>query len=188
MPHPDELSDAELIARSAGDAEFFGHFYERHLPVVTRYLLARTRNREVAADLTAEVFAAALAARGRYDGAHATAVPWLLTIARRISIDSFRRGAVADEARVRLGMQQIALGDEDFLRVEELADHALSAAGLKNAMAELDDETRSLLLGRIVAERSYEELADDLSCSPQVVRKRVSRGLARVRAAMEERR
>lgn len=186
MPRPDELTDAELISRSFKHAEYFGHFYERHLPVVTRYLLARTKNPEVAADVAAEVFAAALAARGRFDSSHASAVPWLLTIAKRILIDSFRQGVVANEARQRLGLQPAGFDDDDFSRVEELADMALRSAGLEDALAELDDETRQLLLERVVSERSYDELADDLRCSPQVVRKRVSRGLARVRAAIEE--
>jgi DNA-directed RNA polymerase specialized sigma24 family protein len=39
---------------------------------------------------------------------------------------------------------------------------------------------------RVVEERSYEQIAAAMRCSPSVVRKRVSRGLATMRAAIEE--
>ena len=40
---------------------------------------------------------------------------------------------------------------------------------------------------RIVEERTYPEIAVELRCSEMVVRKRVSRGLSRLRRQLEER-
>ena len=40
---------------------------------------------------------------------------------------------------------------------------------------------------RVVAERPYEDIAGDLSCSPSVIRQRVSRGLKTLRSELEER-
>lgn len=185
MPRPRPLTDAQLLAGSLRDPELFGEFYERHLPVVSRYLLAQTRNSETAADLVAEVFAAALAARERYEARHTTAVPWLLTIAKRKFIDSVRAGEVEAHARRSLGVHALRVEDHDLDRVEELADQALDHPAIEAALRDLDDETRALLLDRIVHERSYKELATNLACSSQVIRKRVSRGLTRVRAALE---
>jgi RNA polymerase sigma-70 factor (ECF subfamily) len=49
-------SDAELLSAVAGrDREAFSVFYRRHLSETIAYLLSQTRDREVAADLTAEV-------------------------------------------------------------------------------------------------------------------------------------
>jgi DNA-directed RNA polymerase specialized sigma24 family protein len=49
---------AALIAR--GDREAFELLYRRHVVVVVRWCLRETGSRELAADLTAELFPAAL--------------------------------------------------------------------------------------------------------------------------------
>jgi DNA-directed RNA polymerase specialized sigma24 family protein len=52
------VDDEELIAATArGDAD--AALYRRHLPLVVSYVMRATGDPEVAADLTAEVFAAA---------------------------------------------------------------------------------------------------------------------------------
>jgi hypothetical protein len=57
------MDDAGLLAASAvGDREAFASFYRCHLPAVLRFLLRETGDRELSADLAAEVFAAALLA------------------------------------------------------------------------------------------------------------------------------
>ena len=49
----------------SGEPEDFGRFYDRYVRSLLAYFQRRTRDPEVAADLTAETFAAALAARAR---------------------------------------------------------------------------------------------------------------------------
>ena len=69
--------------------------------------------------------------------------------------------------------------DQDYERVEATAD---SGAGrLAQLVARLPADERFAVHARIVEERSYREIAAELSCSELVIRKRVSRGLARVR-------
>lgn len=55
----DTRSDAELLTATALEPESFGIFYRRHVGQVLAYTLTRTRRPELAADLTAEVFAPA---------------------------------------------------------------------------------------------------------------------------------
>ncbi len=69
--------------------------YERRHELVLAFLLKRTRNPEVAMDLMAETFAAALVALAdRPPAIDGSAAPWLLTIARNAMVDSYRRGRV----------------------------------------------------------------------------------------------
>ncbi len=64
-----EVDDSELVAAIArGDQQAFSALYERHLPIVLRWCLRETGNRELAADLSAEVFAASLIAARRFQG------------------------------------------------------------------------------------------------------------------------
>jgi RNA polymerase sigma-70 factor (ECF subfamily) len=177
------MNDADLLAATArGDADAFAAFYRRHLAAVVRFALRATGNPEIAADLAGEVFAAALAACGRYRPEHPSAAPWLLGIAQNKLRESRRRGRVEDRARRRLRISPLTLTDDDLDRVEELA--TASAGVALAAVEELPAAERDAVYARVIDERGYPEIAAELRCSESVVRQRVSRGLARMRARM----
>jgi RNA polymerase sigma factor (sigma-70 family) len=173
-------TDDELLgAIVARDAEAFTVFYRRHLPVTLAYLMRETRDPELAADLAAEVFAAVLLTAHRYLDHGLTATPWVIGIARNKLLMSLRRGRVEAKARLRLGFEPVALEDADLARVMAMADDG--AGPLRALVDELPDDERRAVLSRVVHARSYQDIAGELSCSEMVVRKRVSRGLARLR-------
>jgi RNA polymerase sigma factor (sigma-70 family) len=174
--------EALLSATAGGDADAFAAFYRRHLGLVVGFCLRGAGDREAAADLTAEVFAAALSACGRYRAQYDTAAPWLIGIAHNKLRESQRRSVVDDGVRRRLRMRPLELGEDDLERVEALASAAESA--VLAAVDELPTAEREAVRARIIDERGYRELAVELRCSESVVRQRVSRGLARVRARM----
>ncbi|MGB0095276.1 MAG: sigma-70 family RNA polymerase sigma factor [Solirubrobacteraceae bacterium] len=136
--------------------------YRRYLPMVLRCCWRETGNRELAADLSAEVFAAALTACRRYRAARGSIAAWLLGIARNKLRESRRRGRVEAAARRRLGVEPTAITDADLERVEELASLDGEILG---RVAGLPDDQRKAVLTRIVDERSYEEIASELRCS-----------------------
>lgn len=104
-------SDERLLAGVAAcDGDAFSVFYRRHLPLTVGYLLGETRDRELAADLSAEVFSAALLSARRYRPDRDSAVPWVLGIARNVLGASRRRRRVEDRARRRLGLESIDAG------------------------------------------------------------------------------
>jgi RNA polymerase sigma factor (sigma-70 family) len=173
-------SDDELLAASAREPEAFAAFYRRHVDALLRYLLYRTRSAEDAAELTAEVFAAALAASGRFKPRRAPARAWLLGIANHKLADSRRRRRIADDARRRLRVEPVAFDDLELERVEELADVELLGTGMERLVAGLPDGEREAVLARVVDEGSYAEVAERLGISQPAARQRVSRGLARL--------
>jgi RNA polymerase sigma-70 factor (ECF subfamily) len=185
MLESEHRTDAGLIAAVArGDGVAFGVIYRRYLPIVVRWCWVQTGDRELAADLSAEVFAAALRSAGQYEPEKGPPLAWLLGIARNKLLESRRKGRVEDAARRRLGVGPVALSDDDLARVDELASLDDTALTL---LDDLPGEQRDAVLARIVDDRSYEELAGELRCSESVVRKRVSRGLNTLRARMEDR-
>ncbi|MGI8902650.1 MAG: RNA polymerase sigma factor [Solirubrobacteraceae bacterium] len=184
MERADRRSDDELLGAAAGgDGAAFGAFYERHLPVVVAYVRRRARGGEVAADLTAEVFAAALVACPRYRPGEAPALGWLLGIASNKLRQSARHGRLDAAARRRLGLAEIVFVEDDLARVEELADAGSAAI---EHLTNLPEDQRSAVWGRIVEEKGYERLARELDCSEALVRQRVSRGLRRLRARLQD--
>jgi len=185
MSEHSEADEAGLLLRAAqGDGVAFGILYRRHLPIVLRWCWSQTGDRELAADLSSEVFAAALVHSRRYRPAQGPPVAWLLGIARNKLLESRRSGRVESRARRRLGIAELELSDEDIARVEELASLDHLAVEL---LEQLPAEQREAILGRVLEDQSYEELAGRLRCSQAVVRKRVSRGLNTLRTQLEDR-
>jgi RNA polymerase sigma factor (sigma-70 family) len=186
MPPHSQPADGELLAAVvAGDGQAFATFYRRHLPAVIGFLLRETGNREVTADLAAEVFAAVFLVAHRFRARGAgSARPWVLGIARNKLRESRRRGRVEDRARRRLSLEPELLDDDDLARVEELA--AGSANPVLELVEELPDRQREAVRARFVEEREYGEIARKLNCSELVARQSVSRGLSRLRSRMTE--
>jgi RNA polymerase sigma factor (sigma-70 family) len=179
-----EVSDGELLAASISRADAFAAFYDRYETAVVGYFTRRTGDAEVAADLTAEVFAAALGAAHRYRPEAPTAAGWLFTIARNTLSKSLRRGRVEANARRKVGIREaVAFTSDELERVE----HAASASGWATQLLErLPAEQREAVRARILDERSYPDIAGELQTSELVIRKRVSRGLSNLRAELEK--
>jgi RNA polymerase sigma-70 factor (ECF subfamily) len=168
-------SDEDLL--SARDAAAFEEFYVRHVDTLLGFFARRTRSAEMAADLTSETFAAALAGRRRYRPEAGAAVAWLFGIASRKLADAQRRGYAERRMCRRLGMERIELTDADIERIEGLAGGAESAL-----LEALPSSQRDAVRAHVIDERDYGDIATELDTSEAVVRKRVSRGLATVRA------
>ncbi|MBB4664185.1 RNA polymerase sigma factor [Conexibacter arvalis] len=175
----DRRDDAQLLAAAAGgDRAAFSAFYRRHLGAVLAALLRETRDRELAADLAAEVFATVLLAADAYRPEHPTALPWLCGIARNKARESRRRGRAQDRARRRLGIPREAIAEDDLDRVDELAAHDGRLLAL---LDELPEQQRAALRARVIDERDYAEIAREQGSSEAAVRQRVSRALAWLR-------
>src|SRR5215217_284820 len=107
-------SDDELLASSEPGS--FAVFYRRHVEDLVAFFMRRTRNAKLAADLSAETFASALVARGRFDPGGGSASAWLFGIALHKLARVERREAAERRARRRLGMERIELTDADMPR------------------------------------------------------------------------
>jgi RNA polymerase sigma-70 factor (ECF subfamily) len=176
----DDPSDEDLLAAAAGDVDAFAAFYRRHARAVAGFFAARTHDAEIAADLTAETFAAALEGLGRYRSDRGPANAWLFGIARHQLSRWQRRRHVDDRARRRLGMERLALDDEDLARVGELAGR--EAAEVRVWMEQLPADQRAAVQARVVDERDYDEVAAATGTTQAAARQRVSRGLSTLRA------
>jgi RNA polymerase sigma-70 factor, ECF subfamily len=169
----------EVLLASPGEAAF-EVFYCRHVEALLGFFARRTRDPELAADLTAETFAAALAGRRRFRPQAGAGSAWLFGIAMHKLADAQRRGYAEQRARRRLGMERLELDEEDCAQIESLG---LSSGAV--ALLELiPPDQRDAVQAHVLDERSYREIAATMQTSETVVRKRVSRGLAAVRNRM----
>jgi RNA polymerase sigma-70 factor (ECF subfamily) len=178
------MTDAELLSATRSDPGAFAVFYDRYEASVVGYMIRRTRDAELAADLTAEVFAAALSAAPKYRPRMPTAAAWLFTIAHHTLARSLRRGRVEARARHRLGIRDaFELDPGQIGRVEATVG---SDQWVTDLLQRLPPEQQQAIRARILDELPYSEIADRMQTSELVIRQRVSRGLASLRERLKD--
>lgn len=176
----DPRTDSELLVAARHDGTAFAVLYRRHARAMLAFFRRRVATPEIAFDLTAETFAAALESLGRFEPGPEPASGWLYAIARHKLAEALRAGAVQDRARRALAMEPIVLDDEGIERIERQ-----SATAALSALDELPPDQAEAIRARHLDDRAYAEIADALRCSESVVRKRVSRGLRTMREQLE---
>ena len=128
--------------------------YDRALPQVYGYLVARVHDPAVAEDLTGETFLAAVHAV-RAGKVPDLTIAWLVTVARNKLVDHWRRLA-REERSLRLA------GDTDTDVVEDDFDARFDRLHTREVLAELGAHHRAALTLRYLDGLSVPEVAEHL--------------------------
>ncbi len=172
--------DALLAAARSGGREFTA-FYRHFERPVLGFFMNGTGRPDLAADLTAETFARALESIASFDATRGRADQWLFGIARNVLAESYRRGRVEAAARQRLGLPRLILDDHAAETIARLSsDHRPATA----ALASLPHDQQQAIEARVLHDREYPEIAEELRCSEALARQRVSRGLRALRTRL----
>lgn len=174
----EKISDEELLEMDR--PEGFTALYRRHVRGLLGHLVVLTADPDVAADLMAETFASALVSRSKFDPSRGSAKAWLFGIAHNKLAEYRRRGYAELRALRRLGIERAEPSDADRADIEYLA--GVAAVEL---IDELSDDQQRVVRARVLEDRAYTEIAGQLNLSEQVVRKRLSRGLAVLRKRLK---
>ena len=159
------------MAKSDEDEARFERLYREHAAAVFAYALRRSSSPDDAADAAAETFAVAW--RRLNDVAEGQALPWLYAIARRV-LSTQRRSSKRQEAvAARVALE----------RDRPVPDSA-SAPPVVQALAELPEEVREILMLTAWEGLSSREAAAVLGCSPTAYRIRLHRARGRLRRAL----
>jgi RNA polymerase sigma-70 factor, ECF subfamily len=152
-PDDDKGMSGQRLARE-GPAERFLDLYDRALPQVYGYLLARCGQRAVAEDLTAETFLAAVdAVRAVRGGPPASlSTGWLIGVARHKLCDHWRRLA-REERTLRAVAAEPGPGPADPW------DEALDAVTARKVLGRLGPHHRAALTLRYVDDLPVPEVA-----------------------------
>jgi len=171
--------DQVLTRARAGSGEAFTLLYGDLVRPVAAYLRARGV-REVE-DLTSEVFLAVFSGVDRFTGGQEQFRSWVFTIAHRRVVDHWRTGS----RRV----PQAPYDPDDDDRVVESAEaqalHALGEERVLELLALLTDDQREVLVLRIVADLTVEQVSEVVGKRPGAVKALQHRGLATLRRILE---
>jgi RNA polymerase sigma-70 factor (ECF subfamily) len=161
----------------------FEDWYDQHRSTVYRYVRFRVATREVAEDVTSEVFLKALRSFERYDPSRASPRTWLLRIARNAVTDHLRSLRRRGSLHVSLDRVPDLVSDTPSQEERVLRQERIQT--LLNANQTLRPADQEILSLRYGAGLSNGEIAESLNISHNAVAVRVHRALRRLKTAVE---
>jgi RNA polymerase sigma-70 factor (ECF subfamily) len=170
-------TESELVtAARDGDRDAFRDLYLGHVRPIFGFLASRT-DVGSAEELTAETFARAYAAIGRFRVGEAPFRAWLFRIARNLVIERARRKRVD----VAVVFDSVAVG-----AAEDLALASDEARRLRQCLEKLPESHATVLELRFLRELSVRETALVLSSSDEAIRALTYRALQALRRLYED--
>lgn len=147
-----ELSTV-IVRAQAGDAAAFGELYARYARHILRYMYVRTREPELAQDLTQEVFIRVIKGIGglQYHG-EKMFLGWLYTIAGNVLIGHEQRRQIAASS----------LNDSPDVtdpRGQEAVSSLFERLSLQHAIAQLTVEQQHVLMLKFFGDMTNQEIA-----------------------------
>jgi RNA polymerase sigma-70 factor (ECF subfamily) len=155
----------------------FARLYDEHVWRVYGFIAYRVRDRHLAEDLTQTTFERALRAWSRFDAHRASESTWLLTIARNLLIDHYRRDRSGSIELIDEHAGPIELGPEERFS---------TATELVEALQQLSDRDREVLALRFGGDLNGPEIAVMLDLSLANVQQIISRSLRKLRTLLED--
>lgn len=175
--------DDVLVAAQAGAAWAFEVIYRDLAPAVTGYL--RLHGAAEPDDLASETFVGVFTGLARFQGDEAALRAWVFTIAHRRLADDWRRRS----RRPQLADDPEALGETADGVGGDVEEDALVRVGAENVQRlcdELPEDQRAVLLLRILADLTIEQVAGVMDRSEGAVKALQRRGLRTLRALLEQ--
>jgi RNA polymerase sigma factor (sigma-70 family) len=172
--------DASELPRIAQDPEILAAFYREHVEAVEQFVARRVSDPYLVADLTADVFVAAIDAADSYRPERGTPVAWLFGVARNVVANEHRRAARERRANARIEGRRL-MDDDDLERMQQRIDAAAGARPLFEAVAQLPDGERAVLELVALDELTVGEAASVLGLRAVTARVRLHRARSALR-------
>lgn len=150
--------------------------YERD---ITSFLVYYTGSKDVE-DLVQDTFLIAMKKMKAFKG-HSHPKTWLITIARNLVIDRYRRGKVWDRIR-----QYIVQEQKEINEVEDEIIGLENNMQLRKAIEQLSPAYREVVILRGILEYSPKEISEVLGCTVNHVNVTYHRSLKRLRELLDE--
>jgi RNA polymerase sigma-70 factor (ECF subfamily) len=166
----DELDDADLLRLSdMGDEDAFLVLYGRHQGSVFRFSFHMSGSRELAEEVTQEVFMSLLSEQKLYAPGRGQLQPYLIGIAR----NKVRRHLERDRR-----CPAISSAVEESISLLDGLNKKRQLAALRKAIFSLPPNYREVIVLCDLENKDYEQTARQLGCAVGTVRSRLHRARA----------
>ncbi|MEU6657830.1 sigma-70 family RNA polymerase sigma factor [Streptomyces sp. NPDC046821] len=167
--------EPEFITRArSGDRRAFAVLYRRHRDTVYAAIVRQVRNRELAEDLTQEVFVRALRRIETFTWQGKSIDAWLQTIARNLIADHYKSSWARREVPTGEWGEWDRNGDRNTENTEDTVIHTLLVAEARKVVGDalpfLNAHQRTCLRLRFLEELSVYETARLMGRQPNAVR------------------
>ncbi len=185
------MTEQELVRRAQqGDQDAFAQLVEANQNRIYSLTLRMTGHPEDAADLAQDAFLRAWRTLPSFQGDSSFAT-WLYRLASNLCIDFIRQ-----EKRKKANLTVMSLDDEDDTPATEVPDHRFTPEhelerkelrhAVGQALLQLSDEHRQILVLREVEGLSYTEISDLLSLEEGTVKSRIARARLSLRNILQK--
>ena len=179
---PDELN--RLLDRTGqGDRGAFADLYQRAAPRLFGICLRLLRDRGEAEDVLQEIFVTVWRRASSFDASRASAVPWLIALARNKAIDRLRQQRRASAALTSKGLDDAM---DDQLAPPPDLDRSEQYRRLQLCLEQLDPQHQRSLREAFYSGATYSELAARLEVPLGTMKSWIRRSLIQLRKCLEQ--
>jgi RNA polymerase sigma-70 factor (ECF subfamily) len=147
----------DLIRRAQdGETIVVSEIYDRYQRSIFRYLYYRVGDQQTAEDLTSEVFLRMIEKISLYQEQRTSFQAWLFQIARNLSIDYYRKMKARNTTTLEEDHPE--MGEQPL----ELINRELTSEKLYQALVELPENQRDVIVMRFVVGMPIVEVAETL--------------------------
>ena len=175
MKEEEKIRDLVNKAQN-GDDHAFAEIYGRYFTPIYRFIYFKVGNREEAEDLTQTVFMKVFKSLDRFRFRDNPFSSWIYRIANNMVIDFFRKKKSLPLLDENPEDWQLEFADDALNPVEEAEELEL-AWSARQAIAEMKDPDRQVLVMRYIDGLSYKDIAETIGKTEEAVRQISSRSI-----------
>jgi RNA polymerase sigma-70 factor (ECF subfamily) len=171
---PAQADERLLVEAAQKDPARFAELYEIHFERVYLFIARRVGDRDVAEDLTSDVFHKALANLKQFEWRGVPFNAWLLRIAANAVTDRGKRSA-----------RELSFADTPDIGTQPDMQEVEDGARLFRLVNDLPEDQRQVVIMRFAEEKSIREIAGQIGRSEGAVKQLQFRGLENLRAKFQ---
>jgi len=171
---PEQTDERLLVEAAQKDPAQFGDLYELHFERVYGFIVRRVGERDLAEDLTSDVFHKALENLRRFEWRGVPFGAWLLKIAAN---------AITD--RAKKSGRELTLDDPPEIATKPCMELGDDRARVYRLVDELPADQKHVVVLRFAEEKSIRDIAQQLGRSEGAVKQLQFRALESLRARLE---
>jgi RNA polymerase sigma-70 factor (ECF subfamily) len=168
----DKSEEQNLIKEcQQGNLEKFGELYDIYASSIFRFVYFRTRHKEIAQDLTSQIFLRAMEKVDSFNSSRGQFSSWLYRIAKNLLIDHWR----VKKADLNVDDFWNLSSSEDIAHVAQMEERVTE---VRELLKKLNSEQREIIVLRVWDELSWREIAEILGKNEAACKMNFSRTLA----------
>lgn len=171
---------ALVEAVALGDRGAFATLYQRTSAKLYGICIHLMGNDADAQDILQETFVTVWNKAARFDPAKASAITWLVVLARNKAIDRLRRRTLASE-----NLDTARDVEDDSPSAFDVVGNSQDADRLRRCLEELDERARAAIRSAFLDGHNYPELATREGVPLGTMKSWIRRGLQRLRGCLE---